>query len=230
KKTKALIPALFFIICFLFSGEGMFAQSFKLKGIVTDSLKNPLQGILVCIKSKPEKVKITNDFGRFYLKIYAGDTLLMISPDKQYIFQIVIPEVRKKSVVFVLKASDKSVMWDNHTYQALNRGEQEKIKDIISLLQSSEYWKHYNNIYDMIKDKYPDLEINRATGTIRIRGVNSLNNVPILIVVDGIKDFPLNSVNPENVASIKVIKDATSGMYGGRAMGGVIVITTKKGM
>ncbi|MEL6123735.1 MAG: SusC/RagA family TonB-linked outer membrane protein, partial [Bacteroidota bacterium] len=67
---------------------------------------------------------------------------------------------------------------------------------------------------------------------IRIRGFNSLTNNDPLFVIDGVptKDNFLNSINPNDIESIQVLKDAASAsIYGARASNGVIVITTKKG-
>ena len=67
---------------------------------------------------------------------------------------------------------------------------------------------------------------------IRIRGFNSLTNNDPLFVIDGVptKDNFLNSINPNDIESIQVLKDAASAsVYGARASNGVIVVTTKKG-
>ena len=67
---------------------------------------------------------------------------------------------------------------------------------------------------------------------IRIRGFNSLTNNDPLFVIDGVptRDNFLNSINPNDIESIQVLKDAASAsVYGARASNGVIVITTKQG-
>ena len=67
---------------------------------------------------------------------------------------------------------------------------------------------------------------------IRIRGFNSLSNNDPLVVIDGVptKDNFLNSINPNDIESIQVLKDAASAsIYGARSSNGVIVVTTKKG-
>lgn len=67
-------------------------------------------------------------------------------------------------------------------------------------------------------------------GTINIRGVGTLNNSNPMIVVDGNIVGSMNDVNPNDIASISVLKDAASAaIYGSRAANGVILITTKKG-
>lgn len=65
--------------------------------------------------------------------------------------------------------------------------------------------------------------------TIRIRGVGTLNNNDPLVLVDGI-EFPLSDVNPNDIESISVLKDAaSSAIYGNRAANGVILVKTKSG-
>ncbi len=65
--------------------------------------------------------------------------------------------------------------------------------------------------------------------TIRIRGQGTLNNNDPLILVDGI-EFPLEAVNPNDIESISVLKDAaSSAIYGSRAANGVILVKTKSG-
>ena len=64
---------------------------------------------------------------------------------------------------------------------------------------------------------------------VRIRGVGTLNNANPLILVDGI-EAPLNNINPSDIESITVLKDAaSSAIYGSRAANGVILVTTKRG-
>lgn len=69
----------------------------------------------------------------------------------------------------------------------------------------------------------------RDVATIRIRGVGTLNNNNPLVLVNGI-EFPLENVNPADIESISVLKDAASAsIYGSRAANGVVLITTKGG-
>jgi TonB-linked SusC/RagA family outer membrane protein len=69
----------------------------------------------------------------------------------------------------------------------------------------------------------------RDVGTIRIRGIGTLNNSDPMVVVDGVISS-MSDVNPNDIASISVLKDAASAaIYGSRAANGVILITTKKG-
>src|SRR5699024_1604360 len=69
----------------------------------------------------------------------------------------------------------------------------------------------------------------RNDGVINIRGIGTLNNSNPMVVVDGVISS-INDVNPNDIESISVLKDAaSSAIYGSRAANGVILITTKRG-
>lgn len=69
-----------------------------------------------------------------------------------------------------------------------------------------------------------------GTSTVRIRGVTSLNVNDPLVIVDGVPGLGLNDINPGDIESITVLKDAASqAIYGARAAAGVILLTTKRG-
>ena len=69
-----------------------------------------------------------------------------------------------------------------------------------------------------------------ANTTIRVRGVGGVNGSDPLIIVDGVQGVDVNSVNPNDIDSFQVLKDAAAtAIYGARAANGVIIITTKQG-
>jgi TonB-dependent SusC/RagA subfamily outer membrane receptor len=68
--------------------------------------------------------------------------------------------------------------------------------------------------------------VDRAT--IRIRGMGTLNNNDPLVLVDGI-EYSMDELNPADIESISVLKDASAAIYGSRAANGVILVTTKTG-
>ena len=70
-----------------------------------------------------------------------------------------------------------------------------------------------------------------GASSIRIRGLSTFGDNDPLILVDGVvyDSEGLNALNPNDIASINVLKDATAGIYGVRAANGVILIETKKG-
>ena len=93
------------------------------------------------------------------------------------------------------------------------------------------------NATDLLQGKVAGLNIYTGSGsvgesaTIRLRGVSTLykDNGPF-IVIDGVPGGDLNSVSPQDIESISVLKDASAAaIYGSRSAGGVILITTKRG-
>jgi len=68
------------------------------------------------------------------------------------------------------------------------------------------------------------------SGSIRIRGTGTVNNADPLVIIDGFPAGNINDVNPNDIESIEVLKDASaSAIYGTRAANGVVIITTKRG-
>ncbi|MDC6365862.1 MULTISPECIES: TonB-dependent receptor [Flavobacteriaceae] len=67
-------------------------------------------------------------------------------------------------------------------------------------------------------------------GQIRVRGTGTVNNASPLVVIDGVPSGSIDDINPNDIQSIEVLKDAsTSAIYGLRAANGVVLVTTKKG-
>ncbi|MFD2967066.1 SusC/RagA family TonB-linked outer membrane protein [Sphingobacterium bambusae] len=93
------------------------------------------------------------------------------------------------------------------------------------------------NVSTAISGLAAGVQVNQGNGrpgsdgaTIRVRGSGSLNYASSLIIIDGIQQPSMDLVNPEDIETISVLKDAnTAAIYGARAANGVIMITTKKG-
>lgn len=90
----------------------------------------------------------------------------------------------------------------------------------------------YTNIWDYMRSRVPGVVIGEAsaggTPSIVIRGENSINSsTQPLIMLDGMETDDISGLNPNDVASISVLKDASASIYGSRGGNGVILITTK---
>lgn len=92
------------------------------------------------------------------------------------------------------------------------------------------------NVTAALQGVLPGVTVLRSTGEpggenygIRVRGFSSANNADALVLVDGIQ-MDMNLINPDDIESISVLKDASaSAIYGARAAAGVVLITTKRG-
>ena len=83
----------------------------------------------------------------------------------------------------------------------------------------------YSDIYEYLRGKVPGVEI---VGTsIRIRGINTTGNTDALIILDGMEVSDISDINPSDVKSVEVLKDAASTIYGMRGANGVVIIKTK---
>ncbi len=92
----------------------------------------------------------------------------------------------------------------------------------------------YTSIFEYMRGRVPGLEIGAtAPGTmptIRIRGINSINaSTQPIFIVDGMETYDISNINPNDVKSVDVLKDASTSIYGVRGANGVIIITTKSG-
>ena len=92
------------------------------------------------------------------------------------------------------------------------------------------------NLAQGLQGVIPNLNISFANGnpnaetSINVRGLTSLNGGSALVLVDGVETNDISLINPQDIESISVLKDASSAaVYGARAAFGVVLITTKKG-
>jgi TonB-linked SusC/RagA family outer membrane protein len=92
-----------------------------------------------------------------------------------------------------------------------------------------------NNFTEILQGKAPGVIVQNEGGDptslprVNIRGLGGINGENVLYVVDGVVANGTPVVNPSEIESISVLKDASAAIYGARASGGVIIITTKKG-
>lgn len=92
-----------------------------------------------------------------------------------------------------------------------------------------------HNFTEIIQGKAPGVVVQNEGGdptslpTVKIRGLGGINGEAVLYVVDGVVTDGTPVINPSEIDNISVLKDASAAIYGARASGGVILITTKKG-
>lgn len=89
----------------------------------------------------------------------------------------------------------------------------------------------YSNIFDYLRGRVPGVTVNGRgpNATVQIRGISSINcPTDPLYVVDGVVVNDISMINPNDVKSVSVLKDASASIYGSRGANGVIIITTKR--
>lgn len=194
----------------------------------------PLPG--VGIKDKNSDAVATTDFdGTFKMEINAPEATLLFSY-VGYVTQEV--RVTKSETITVKLAADMKQLQEVVVmgYGSVKKNEVLGAVGSVSMKETSS--RTYNSAAELLQGTVAGVTVisdggdPTASPTINIRGIGSLNAETPLIVLDGIiYSGSLNTLNPNDIASISVLKDAASAaIYGARASGGVILITSKKGI
>ena len=135
--------------------------------------------------------------------------------------------------------SETGIALTSDTVVNIGYGTQNKrdVTGSITTITSDEFNKgNINNPMQLIQGRVAGLDISKPGGDpngpfyLRLRGLTTINcNTQPLIVVDGITGVPLNNVDPNDIESFTVLKDAAAAsIYGIRGSNGVILVTTKK--
>ena len=228
KKFKLLL------IGILFSSFTMFAQQ-TVKGVVKDKTSGePLPGVSVVVKGTTRGTETDFD-GNFTLeKVKTGDTLVF-----RYLGYADNEVVIASSFNITVQLDESSEQLDEIIVVGYGTTTVKDATGSVEAITAKEMTK--GNIVtaeNLISGRVAGVNITTsgAPGScsqIRIRGCSSLNasNDP-LIVIDGLplQGVDLNSINPNDIESFSVLKDASAtAIYGARGANGVIIITTKKG-
>ncbi|WP_329903866.1 SusC/RagA family TonB-linked outer membrane protein [Porphyromonas pogonae] len=242
KSTKSQYRVLLMTFMSLIFINMAYAQDIMIKGQVLDEQGECVIGASVQIKNKPGSGAVTDLDGNFQLKA-AKNAVLTISY-VGYVTQEISLATTTLPLKVILKEDSKQLK----EVVVIGYGSVQK-KDLtgsISSIGEKDFQKGaIATPGELLVGKVAGVQITPngspgAGSTIRIRGGASLNasNDP-LIVIDGVpiennaaKGSPsvLSSINPQDIASMNVLKDASAtAIYGSRASNGVIIITTKKG-
>ena len=239
KQVKIRIPSrILALLCGLFLSVGAFAQ-IAVKGHVKDDTGEPVMGATVRVVG--QQGGTTTDFdGNFSITAPNGGQLTISFMG----FQTVT--VPARSNVNVTLHEDSQMLQDVVVIGYGVAKKSDLTGSVTALKPDEKNHGMITNAQDMIQGKIAGVNVTTGGGTpgggadIRIRGGSSLNasNDP-LIVIDGlaldnqgVKGLanPLSMVNPQDIETFTVLKDASAtAIYGSRGSNGVIIITTKKG-
>ncbi|WP_162127504.1 SusC/RagA family TonB-linked outer membrane protein [Flavobacterium phycosphaerae] len=256
---KARAPLLLvFFYCLLYS-SGCFAQNNpqQITGIVTDA-HGALPGVTITQKRTPNQVGgdksvITDDKGRYAISAAAGDILIFSFVG----YKEVAVTIATDSVINITMTEDATTLQEvtvNAGYYTVK--DKERTGSIAKITSKDIEKQPVTNVLSTMQGRMAGVSITQTSGVpgggfdLKIRGQNSLRaegNSP-LYLIDGVPYSsesvgnsrttsilptlanPLNSINPQDIESIEVLKDAdATAIYGSRGANGVVLITTKKG-
>lgn len=222
------------LLCLLFFSVSAMAQNFSVTGKILDVNGNPLVGATVAEKGK-KNVTTTNSDGMYQLSVSSGNAILRVS----YVGQDAqeVPVNNAGDLTVILKSTTESLS----DVVVVGYGTRKK-SDVTGAISSISGDKLRSvptaNITSALQGRIAGVEVAASSfrpgsgSRIRIRGNRSLSasNEP-LYVVDGIPvSYTIDDMNPTDIESIDVLKDAAStAIYGVRGANGVVQITTKKG-
>ena len=216
---------------FVFITSFSFAQKINLSGIVTDG-NNPLEKVSVRILGSSLGTT-TDEKGEFKISAVRGQTLIFsyLGFEEKRILIGDQTEIEVSLVRSVQDALNDVVVVGYGTKKKLN------VTGALSTVSAKQLENRpVTNVADALQGTMAGVTVvqnsgqpGKDQGTIRVRGIGTLGNSDAMVVVDGMVST-LNDVNPNDIESITVLKDAASAsIYGSRAANGVILVTTKKG-
>jgi len=209
------------------------AVDFTVTGKVTDFTGAGLPGVSVMVKGTTIGTSTDGD-GVYKLNVPSGDVILVFS-----FIGYATEEVPVNNQTTVDKMMSEDIMSLNEVV-VVGYGTQER-KDVtgaISQVNNADIMKSSAiSVSNSLAGRVPGLIVNqtnsepgRDDARILVRGVGTTGNTQPLIVVDGIANRDgISRIDPNDIESMTVLKDASAAIYGAQAANGVILITTKKG-
>ena len=224
-------------------GVQAFAQN-VITGKVVDSKGEPVPAAGVQIKGTNNGI-VTDLDGNFSIKAASGD-VLVVSSIGYKTTNVAVGNQTKLNIVI----EDDSLLLDDVVVVAYGTARKKDLTGSLSAIQSETIaTQNTSTVSRMLEGAAPGLRVAATDGQpgmdmgIRVRGISSAsaNAAAALIVIDGVAaqpanatqnllENPLSRLNPEDIASVTILKDAAStALYGSRGANGVVLITTKAG-
>jgi len=218
----------YLFLCVPFIAQAQKAN--ELKGTVTDSNGEPLAGVVVIVKGTSTGTATIGD-GSYSLNAPGNATLVFSSIG----YKDLEEAVNGRKVINVVLEED-NLFIEDAVVVGYGVQKKENLTGAVSVVTSKSIQNRSNsNLGGILQGTVPGLTVTTPSGrpgesvSINIRGWNSINSGSPLVLVDGVVGS-LERVNPNDVESISVLKDASSAaVYGAKAAFGVVLVTTKSG-
>ncbi len=230
-KAGCMLLAFLLTSCFVFAGTGLLRD---VKGKVLDAKGDPLGGVSVLVKGTTTGVS-TDVNGAFSINVPDGKSILVVS----YVgFEAQEVSVSGQSSIVITMVALNSQLTD---VVVVGYGTQKKVTvtGAVATVKGTELEKAPTlNLSNSLAGRLPGVIAIQSSGEpgydgsrIQIRGTNTIGNSSAMVVIDGVPDRAggLERLNPADIESVSVLKDASAAIYGVRGANGVILITTKHG-
>ncbi len=208
------------------------ARQQRVSGVVTDTDGVPLSGVTVR-EQGTNTATTTDDRGQYSLLVASSNSILAFS-SIGYVSQETA--IGNRATVNVALESDINTMEE---LVIIGYGAQKKklITGATIQVRGEDLQKlSTSSVLGALQSQSPGVQITTSSGMpgegfkVTIRGIGTIGNSSPLYVIDGIAGGNINALNPSDIESIDILKDAASAaIYGARAANGVVLVTTKQG-
>lgn len=207
--------------------------SLEISGTVADENGQPLQGVTIHEKGTSNSTTSNAD-GKFQLTVASGNSVIELSFVGFVSQQI---KTGSQTIINIVLQRDINSL-DSVVVVGYGTQKKSDLTGSVASIKSSDIASlPVPDVGQAMQGKAAGVQVvsSGAPGSnvsIRVRGIGTVNNSDPLLVIDGVPtDIPLNTINPDDIASIDILKDASaSAIYGSRGANGVVLITTKKGV
>jgi TonB-dependent starch-binding outer membrane protein SusC len=238
--NKRILKKLFFF-SLLFVSLTSWSQT--IKGVITDETKYPLPGVSVYVINTT--LGTTSDLdGKYQLDIPEGK---VIGDSITIVFSFIgfkaeqhqILNKPSTSVTFNVVLKETAATLDEFVVVGYGVQRKSDVTGAVSTIKPSEITDQpITRIDQALQGKAAGVQVSTTSGQpgenikVRIRGIGTINGNDPLYIIDGIPTQDISGIiNPEDIESMTVLKDASAAaIYGSRAGNGVVIITTKKGV
>ena len=233
RKNQFLRYLAIFSLCMTFTLSSL-AQEKTISGTVTDDTGEPLPGVTIVIKGTTRGT-VTDMDGKYSLGLPASAKTLVFT----YIgMQTKEVEVKGQLLINVTMAADNVDVGEVVVVGYGTQMKRDVTGSIASVDEKAIGQRQAVNVFDALQGAAAGVQISSVSGapgasnTIMIRGASTFDNdgVTPLFVVDNVIVDDIDNINPNDIKSIEILKDAaSSAIYGARSANGVVIITTKSG-
>jgi len=234
-KTIACNPFLCLLLCFSLLAVGATAQNtMRVSGVVKDRLDKVISDVSVTVQGNNKVGTTTNEKGEFTLQVSASDVLVF-----SYVGFIEVTRPVNNTIYFEVILDAKQGSQEEVVVVGFGKAKKLSLVGAQSTVNVTELKQPVANLSTVLAGRVSGIVGVQRTGLpgentadLWIRGISTFgpNGSGALVIIDGVQGRDINSLDPEDIASFTILKDASAtAVYGVAGANGVILINTKKG-
>ncbi len=227
-----------FIALFCFLSQQVVVAQMKISGIVKDTGGIPLPGINITVKGQSTIGAQSDAKGRFTVNIPNGKARLVFSSVGYISKEEVVGSAATLKSTLEVRLTPGTTSLEEVVIIGYGTQKKRDVSGAITTVGSKQIAERQAvDVFDALQGQSPGIQISQESGrpgaesSVRIRGTATFEGgADPLYIVDGVQGVNIDGINPADIESIEILRDAASAaIYGSRSANGVIIITTKRG-